>query len=92
MAGGYARHSNKAKCVIVDAIKMRNINLSTKLTCKHSHWMQDIPDQKQIVAQYCPYVGEIESGKNVRQMARRAFQFSTSDPKGPVHVTGPARR
>ncbi|KAH6962130.1 thiamine pyrophosphate enzyme, N-terminal TPP binding domain-containing protein [Ilyonectria sp. MPI-CAGE-AT-0026] len=52
------------------------------------HWMQDVPDQKQIVAQYCRYVGEIKTGKNVKQMVRRALQFATSDPKGPVYLMG----
>jgi thiamine pyrophosphate-dependent acetolactate synthase large subunit-like protein len=30
------------------------------------HWIQDVPDQKQIVGQYCRYTGEIKSGKNVK--------------------------
>lgn len=30
------------------------------------HWIQDVPDQKQIVAQYCRYTGEIKRGKNVK--------------------------
>lgn len=33
---------------------------------EYIHWIQDVPDQKQIVAQYCRYVGEIKSGKNVK--------------------------
>lgn len=52
------------------------------------HWIQDVPDQKQIVAQYCRYVGEIKTGKNVKQMVNRALQFATSDPKGPVYLVG----
>ena len=52
------------------------------------HWIQDVPDQKQIVAQYCRYVGEIKSGKNVKQLVNRALQFATSDPKGPVYLMG----
>ena len=50
--------------------------------------MQDVPDQKQIVAQYCKYTGEIRTGKNVKQMVGRALQFATSDPKGPVYLMG----
>lgn len=30
------------------------------------HWIQDVPDQKQIVAQYCRYTGEIKTGVNVK--------------------------
>ncbi|KAL4801268.1 thiamine pyrophosphate enzyme [Aspergillus unguis] len=52
------------------------------------HWLQDVPDQKQIVAQYCRYAGEIKTGKNVKQMVGRALQFATSDPKGPVYLMG----
>jgi thiamine pyrophosphate-dependent acetolactate synthase large subunit-like protein len=33
---------------------------------EYIHWIQDVPDQKQIVAQYCRYTGEIKSGKNVK--------------------------
>ena len=51
------------------------------------HWLQDAPDQKQIVAQFCRYTGEIRTGKNLKQMVNRALQFATSDPKGPVYLT-----
>lgn len=30
------------------------------------HWLQDVPDQKAIVGQYCRYTGEIKTGKNVK--------------------------
>ncbi|KAF3482980.1 uncharacterized protein GIQ15_02304 [Arthroderma uncinatum] len=50
------------------------------------HWLQDVPDQKQIVAQYCRYTGELKTGKNVKQMVNRALQFATSAPKGPVYM------
>ncbi|KAI9830908.1 MAG: hypothetical protein M1819_005290 [Sarea resinae] len=52
------------------------------------HWIQDVPDQKAIVAQYCRYTGEIKTGKNVKQLVNRALQFATSDPKGPVYLVG----
>ena len=55
---------------------------------EYIHWIQDVPDQKQIVAQYCRYTGEIKTGKNVKQMVNRALQFATSDPKGPVYLFG----
>ncbi|KAF2014126.1 thiamine diphosphate-binding protein [Aaosphaeria arxii CBS 175.79] len=53
---------------------------------EYIHWIQDVPDQKQIVAQYCRYTGEIKTGKNVKQMVNRALSFATSDPKGPVYL------
>jgi thiamine pyrophosphate-dependent acetolactate synthase large subunit-like protein len=28
------------------------------------HWLQDIPEQKLIVAQYCRYAADIKTGKN----------------------------
>ncbi|KAL2861104.1 putative thiamine pyrophosphate enzyme [Aspergillus lucknowensis] len=55
---------------------------------EYIHWIQDVPDQKQIVAQYCRYAADIRSGKNVKQMVHRALQFATSDPKGPVYLVG----
>lgn len=55
---------------------------------EYIHWIQDVPDQKQIVSQYCRFTGEIKSGKNVKQIVNRALQFATSDPKGPVYLMG----
>ena len=52
------------------------------------HWLQDVPDQKALVAQYCRYTAEIKTGKNVKQLVNRALQFATSDPKGPVYLVG----
>ncbi|KAI9811874.1 MAG: hypothetical protein M1827_005225 [Pycnora praestabilis] len=55
---------------------------------EYIHWIQDVPDQKQIIAQYCRYTGEIKTGKNVKQMVNRALQFAMSEPKGPVYLIG----
>ncbi|CAG8420136.1 unnamed protein product [Penicillium salamii] len=50
------------------------------------HWLQDVPDQSAIVRQYCRYTGEIKTGRNIKQMVRRALEFATSDPKGPTYL------
>ncbi|KAF2805129.1 thiamine diphosphate-binding protein [Mytilinidion resinicola] len=55
---------------------------------EYIHWIQDVPDQKQIVSQYCRYTGEIKTGKNVKQIVNRALSFAMSDPKGPVYLCG----
>jgi thiamine pyrophosphate-dependent acetolactate synthase large subunit-like protein len=55
---------------------------------EYIHWIQDVPDQKQIVGQYCRYSAEIKTGKNVKQMVNRALQFACSDPSGPVYLCG----
>jgi thiamine pyrophosphate-dependent acetolactate synthase large subunit-like protein len=55
---------------------------------EYIHWVQDVPDQKQIVSQYCRYSGEVKTGANVKQMVNRALQFAKSDPKGPVYLCG----
>lgn len=55
---------------------------------EYIHWVQDVPDQKQIVSQYCRYAAEIKTGTNVKQMVNRALQFATSDPQGPVYLCG----
>ena len=52
------------------------------------HWLQDVPDQKAIVSQYCRYTAEIKTGRNVKQLVNRALQFAMSDPKGPVYLMG----
>ncbi|KAF4124643.1 Acetolactate synthase large subunit or other thiamine pyrophosphate-requiring enzyme [Geosmithia morbida] len=52
------------------------------------HWLQDVPDQRAIVSQYCRYTAEIRTGVNVKQMVARALQFATSDPEGPVYLCG----
>lgn len=52
------------------------------------HWVQDVPDQKQIVAQYCRYTAELKTGRNVKQMVGRALQFARSQPQGPVYLCG----
>jgi thiamine pyrophosphate-dependent acetolactate synthase large subunit-like protein len=53
---------------------------------EYMHWLQEAPDQKAIVRQYCRYTAEIRTGKNVKQMVSRAIQFASSTPKGPVYL------
>ncbi|KAJ5929009.1 hypothetical protein N7466_007965 [Penicillium verhagenii] len=50
------------------------------------HWLQDIPNQRQIISQYCRYTAEIKSGKNIKQMVNRALQFANSNPQGPTYL------
>jgi thiamine pyrophosphate-dependent acetolactate synthase large subunit-like protein len=50
------------------------------------HWLQDIPDQKAILGQYCKYAAEIKTGVNIKQMVNRALQFSRTAPQGPVYL------
>lgn len=53
---------------------------------EYMHWLQEAPDQKAIVRQYCRYTGEVRTGLNVKQTIGRALQFANSTPKGPVYV------
>ena len=55
---------------------------------EYIHWIQDVPDQKQILGQYCRYSGEIRRGVNVKQIVGRAFQYAVSAPMGPVYLVG----
>ncbi|KAI0201330.1 thiamine pyrophosphate enzyme [Astrocystis sublimbata] len=55
---------------------------------EYIHWLQDVPDQKLIVGQYCRYTAEIKTGANIKQMVNRALQFARSDPQGPVYLVG----
>lgn len=50
------------------------------------HWLQDTPDQRAIVSQYCRYTAELKTGANVKQMVNRALQFATSASPGPVYL------
>ncbi|ETS76326.1 hypothetical protein PFICI_11713 [Pestalotiopsis fici W106-1] len=52
------------------------------------HWLQEAPDQKTFVPQYCRYSGEIRKDLNIKQTVGRALQFANSSPKGPVYVAG----
>ncbi|KAI1073451.1 putative thiamine pyrophosphate enzyme [Whalleya microplaca] len=53
---------------------------------EYMHWLQEAPDQKAIVRQYCRYTGEVRTGLNIKQTIGRALQFANSTPKGPVYV------
>ncbi|ERS97298.1 hypothetical protein HMPREF1624_06630 [Sporothrix schenckii ATCC 58251] len=55
---------------------------------EYIHWIQDVPDQKQILGQYCRYAAEIKTGRNIKQMVNRALTFSKSQPTGPVYLCG----
>ncbi|GIJ90958.1 hypothetical protein Asppvi_009923 [Aspergillus pseudoviridinutans] len=52
------------------------------------HWLQDVPDQRAIVSQYCRYTAELKKGKNIKQMVNRALSFAKSEPRGPVYLQG----
>lgn len=55
---------------------------------EYIHWIQDVPDQRAIIAQYCRYAAEIKRGRNVKQMVNRALGFAMSEPRGPVYLLG----
>jgi acetolactate synthase-1/2/3 large subunit len=51
------------------------------------HWIQDVFDQRGIVRGYVKYENELRTGRNVKQLVRRALQLAQSDPQGPVYLT-----
>jgi len=51
-------------------------------------WIQDVSDQRGIVRGYMKYDNELRSPANVEQIVWRSLQLATSDPKGPVYLTG----
>ncbi|KAM3423996.1 hypothetical protein BST61_g1388 [Cercospora zeina] len=55
---------------------------------EYIHWIQDVPDQKQIISQYCRWTGEVKRGKNVKELVNRALSWATSEPRGPVYLYG----
>ena len=52
------------------------------------HWIQDAPNQKGIVEQFCRYAAELKTGRTIKQMVGRAMQFAMSGSKGPVYLCG----
>lgn len=53
------------------------------------HWVQDVHDQRGILRNYTKYDNEIRTGRNVKQLVRRALQLAASEPAGPVYLVGP---
>ncbi len=51
---------------------------------EYQMWLQDAPDQKAIVREYCRYVGEFRTAATVKQTVARAMQFAKSDPTNPA--------
>jgi len=51
-------------------------------------WIQDVRDQRGILRNYVKYDNEIRTGRNVKQLVRRALQIARSEPAGPVYLTG----
>jgi acetolactate synthase-1/2/3 large subunit len=56
---------------------------------EYIHWLQDVFDQRGIVRQYVKYENEVRTGKNIKQIVRRALQIAQSEPKGPVYLVAP---
>src|SRR5690606_20358076 len=50
--------------------------------------LQDIPDQQSLVRPYVKWSYDIRTGRNVPQLVLRALQLATSQPAGPVYLTG----
>ncbi|MCI4592377.1 thiamine pyrophosphate-requiring protein [Sphingobium sp. BYY-5] len=51
-------------------------------------WIQDVHDQRGLVRGYMRYDSEIRTGRNVKDLVHRAFQFAQSEPQGPVYLMG----
>ncbi|KAL2201210.1 thiamine pyrophosphate enzyme, N-terminal TPP binding domain-containing protein [Corynascus similis CBS 632.67] len=87
---GVAVHNaSTGRCPVLVFAGLSPLTLEGELRGSRSefiHWLQDVPDQRAIVAQYCRYTNEIRTGVNVKQMVNRALQFATSSPQGPVYL------
>lgn len=85
MLGCAMHNASVARCPVIVFAGLSPYNLEGELRGSRTefiHWLQDAPDQKQIVSQFCRYTAEFKTGKNIKQMLNRAIQFSNSDPKG----------
>ena len=91
MLGCAMHNASVARCPVLVFAGLSPFTLEGEMRgsrTEYIHWLQDAPDQKQIVAQYCRYTGEIKTGKKVKQIVNRALQIATSDPKGPSYLVG----
>jgi acetolactate synthase-1/2/3 large subunit len=52
------------------------------------HHIQDMPRQHEIVSPYMKWCYELRAPESVRSVMARAIQISTSQPEGPVYITG----
>ncbi|EQL00066.1 thiamine pyrophosphate enzyme [Ophiocordyceps sinensis CO18] len=50
---------------------------------EYMHWLQEAPDQKAIVGQYCRYTGQVHTGLNVKQMLAQGPVVPRLCPRGP---------
>lgn len=91
MLGCAMHNASVARCPVLVFAGLSPFTLDGEMRgsrTEYIHWLQDAPDQKQIVSQFCRYSGEFKTGKNIKQMVNRALQFATSDPKGPTYLVG----
>ncbi|KAM5350834.1 hypothetical protein ACJ41O_007339 [Fusarium nematophilum] len=91
MLGCAMHNASVARCPVLVFAGLSPFTIEGELRgsrTEYIHWLQDAPDQKQIVAQFCRYVGEFKTGKNIKQVVNRALQFSKSGPKGPSYLVG----
>ena len=52
------------------------------------HHIQDMPRQHEIVSPYMKWCYELRAPESVTSVIARAIQISTSQPEGPVYITG----
>ncbi|KAJ4234725.1 hypothetical protein NW759_001716 [Fusarium solani] len=91
MLGCAMHNASVARCPVLVFAGLSPFTLEGEMRgsrTEYIHWLQDAPDQKQIVSQFCRFSGEFKSGKNIKQVLNRALQFATSDPKGPAYLVG----
>lgn len=87
--GVAVNNASTGRCPVLILAGLSPMTLEGELRGSRSefiHWLQDVPDQRAIVAQYCRYTAEIRTGVNVKQVVNRALQFATSAPRGPVYL------
>ncbi|KIW15888.1 hypothetical protein PV08_05938 [Exophiala spinifera] len=91
MLGCAVHNASVARCPVLIFAGLSPFTLEGEMRgsrTEYIHWLQDAPDQKAIVAQFCRYTAEFKTGKNIKQMVNRALQFAKSDPCGPVYLVG----
>jgi acetolactate synthase-1/2/3 large subunit len=52
------------------------------------HYIQDMPRQTEIVAPYMKWAYELRAGETMERVFMRALQISTTQPEGPIYISG----
>ena len=78
MLGCAMHNASVARCPVLVFAGLSPFTLDGEMRgsrTEYIHWLQDSPNQSQIVSQFCRYTGEFKTGKNIKQILNRALRI-----------------